>query len=112
MAYLDYHRTVIGFHGTTSAIAAELVAGAPFLPSTRTDEWLGTGVYFWEYGPKQAWWWARTIKGHANPAVVGAMIRLGNCFDLLDSQNVEVLRTAKDGMMALLERKKHPVPKN
>src|SRR5262245_22514610 len=94
LQYYDYHRTVIGYHGTTEEIADRLVVGEPFIPSISVDEWLGSGVYFWEYGPKQAWWWARKIRRIRDPAVVGAMIRLGNCFDLLDSRNVEVLRTA------------------
>ena len=49
MAYLDYHRTVIGYHGTTANVADDLVAGEPFVPSESVDEWLGNGVYFWEY---------------------------------------------------------------
>src|SRR5215210_7366892 len=56
--YLDYHRTVIGYHGTDAETAEKLVAGEPFVSSEDDDEWLGHGVYFWEYGPKLAWWWA------------------------------------------------------
>jgi hypothetical protein len=48
--------------------------------------------YQFEYAPKQAWWWARKFKKFDEPAVVGAMIRLGNCFDLLDPENVEILK--------------------
>jgi len=112
MAYLDYHRTVIGFHGTSAKVADDLVAGEPFTPSTSDNEWLGNGVYFWEYAPKQAWWWAKRFNKSANPAVVGAMIRLGNCFDLLDSQNVAVLRRAKEGMMRMMRREKLELPEN
>lgn len=97
--YLDYHRTIIGFHGTTAEIAGRLVAGGPFRPSANTDDWLGSGVYFWEYAPKQAWWWSRKFKRHDEPAVVGAMIRLGSCFDLLDPENVQVLRRLHGVMM-------------
>ena len=42
---------------------------------------LATEVYFWEYAPKQAWWWAEEVrKNWGKQAVVGAMIPLGNCF--------------------------------
>jgi len=112
MAYLDYHRTVVGYHGTSAKVATELVDGNPFEPSTSVNEWLGSGVYFWEYAPKQAWWWARKFNKYANPAVVGAMIRLGNCFDLLDSKNIDVLKKAKDGMVKLMKREGIEIPQN
>jgi hypothetical protein len=97
--YHDYHRTIIAFHGTTRAVAEHLVDGGDFVPSSNTDDWLGSGSYFWEYAPKQAWWWAKTFKKKSEPAVVGAMIRLGNCFDLLDPANVQSLRQFHDVMM-------------
>src|SRR5205807_463105 len=112
MAYLDYHRTVIGYHGTTAKIAERLVAGEPVTWSSGDNEWLGSGSYFWEYGPKQAWLWARRFKKYPNPAVVGAMIRLGNCFDLLDSENVEVLKRAKEGMITMMDREALEIPQN
>lgn len=53
--YADYHRTVIGFHGTTEGSADRLVSGDAFRASDRENEWFGKGIYFWEYAPKQAW---------------------------------------------------------
>lgn len=94
--YADYHRTIIGYHGTTIQNADKLVDGEPFSESDNDDEWFGRGIYFWEHAPKQAWWWAnrRTRKGlNGTPAVIGAVIRLGNCFDLLDAPNVKILKT-------------------
>jgi hypothetical protein len=88
--YSDYHRTIIGFHGTDEPTADRLVVGEPLRESDSDDDWFGKGVYFWEYAPKQAWWWARRFKKHDRPAVIGAMIRLGNCFDLLDPANVKI----------------------
>jgi hypothetical protein len=110
--HYDYHRTIIGFHGTTSAIAERLVDGEAFKPSANDDDWLGTGVYFWEYAPRQAWWWARRFKRHRTPAVVGAMIRLGRCFDLLDPENVRLLRAFHRGMIEEWTRKGLAIPQN
>jgi hypothetical protein len=90
--FADYHRTVIGFHGTTAEIANRLVAGEPFRASDNEDDWLGIGNYFWEWAPQQAWWWSKKFKRYQNPRVVGAIIRLGHCFDLLDPKNVRVLK--------------------
>lgn len=74
--FSDYHRTVIGYHGTTIEAAARLVDGDDFAPSDQDDEWFGRGIYFWEHAYQQAWWWAKR-RGAESPAVVGAVIRLG-----------------------------------
>ncbi len=110
--YADYHRTVIAFHGTTAEAANRLVTGEPFQESDQEDDWFGKGVYFWEYAPKQAWWWARRFKRYESPAVVGAIIRLGNCFDLLDPGNVNRLKDVHDEAIASFEAKGIDVPVN
>jgi len=81
---------VIGFHGTNKKIAETLCRGEKFKPSQNDFDWLGSGIYFWEYAPFRAWEWADQNYAHS-PAVVAALIRLGRCFDLLDPQNVRYL---------------------
>jgi hypothetical protein len=93
VSFHDYHRTVIAYHGTSADVAEQLVDGASFEPSDNDDDWFGKGIYFWEYAPKQAWWWAGQFKKKRQPAVVGAVIRLGHCLDLLDPVNVATLKT-------------------
>lgn len=110
-AVFDYHRTIVGYHGTDAATADDLVAGKPFGPSTNDDDWLGHGIYFWEYAPQQAWWWADR-RAPKHPAVIGAMIRLGRCLDLLDPGNVPVLREAHRGLTSDLQAAKQKPPKN
>jgi hypothetical protein len=107
----DYHRTIIGYHGTRQKTADKLVNGDAFGPSTNDDDWLGHGIYFWEYAPQHAWWWAQRRYG-AEGAVVGASIRLGRCLDLLDPANADLLRTAHADMIAVLEAAKVKIPKN
>ncbi len=92
----DYHRTVIGYHGTKRSIALEIVQrNRNFKFSRNKDDWLGHGIYFWEHAPQQAWWWAerrrRRHKWDEDVAVLGSMIRLGFCFDLLDPVNIKHL---------------------
>jgi hypothetical protein len=94
----DYHRTVIGYHGTRRSVALEIVQGnRDFSYSRNRDDWLGHGIYFWEHAPQQAWWWAerrrRRRKWDEEVAVLGSMIRLGNCFDLLDPAHVKYLES-------------------
>jgi hypothetical protein len=110
--FLDYHRTIVGFHGTTAHQVDRLVSGYAFTPSSNTDDWLGGGVYFWEYAPKQAWWWAGKSKKFEKPAVVGAMIRLGDCLDLLDPANVQSLKTLHTAMMKKWRQTGSKIPEN
>lgn len=98
----DYDRTVVGFHGTRRAAAEDLIAGMPFGKSENDHDWLGHGVYFWEYAPQQAWWWAQKKYG-SDAAVVGALIRLGRCLDLLDPLNADLLRTAHRDLVQILK---------
>lgn len=113
--YADYHRTIIGYHGTTAEAAERLVNGEPFAESEKDDEWFGRGIYFWEHAPKQAWWWAnrRTKKGkNGTPAVIGAIIRLGNCFDLLDAPNIKTLKILGEEFLEQYKKLKTVAPKN
>jgi hypothetical protein len=89
----DYHRTIIGYHGTRESTAREIVQlERPFKRSENDDDWLGNGIYFWEYAPQQAWNWARRRYRGEDIAVLGCMLRLGNCFDLLDPENARRLQ--------------------
>lgn len=110
----DYHRTVVGYHGTRRSTAERLVRGAPFRESDNDDDWLGNGIYFWEYAPQQAWWWAerRYAKDEEGPAVVGAMIRLGHCLDFLDPPNGVLLEASHDALEETLRGTGQPLPNN
>lgn len=108
----DYHRTVVGFHGTRKAAAARLVDGEAFDHSTNDDDWLGHGIYFWEYAPQQAWRWAIDRYGEEEAAVVGATIRLGLCLDLLDPANVELVRAAHEDLAVTYAAVNADLPSN
>lgn len=59
----DYHRTVIGYHGTRRSLALRVVQGLEPLDFSRNPgDWLGHGVYFWEYAPQQVWLWAEAVR--------------------------------------------------
>lgn len=107
----DYDRTVVAFHGTRKSVAAKLVAGAPFGRSENDDDWLGHGIYFWEYAPQQAWSWAERRYG-GDAAVVGALVRLGRCIDLLDPNNADLLAAAYADLEAALQLAGEPFKSN
>jgi hypothetical protein len=110
--YSDYHRTIIGYHGTSEEAADRLVAGEAFRPSDHDDEWFGEGIYFWEYAPQQAWWWAKRFKRYQQPAVIGAAIRLGNCLDLLDPANIRGVKEFREQLIAELTALGAEIPQN
>ena len=77
-----------------------------------TFDFPGKGIYFWEYAPKQAWWWASKFKKNRNPAVVGSIIRLGQCLDLLDPVNVAALKAFHDKTLSKWNVAGLEIPRN
>jgi len=85
---MKYDRTVIAYHGCDAETAERLLHGEQFKKSQNDYDWLGEGIYFWEYGADRAFKFAQDQQRRgkvAKPAVVGALIQLGRCFDLMDT---------------------------
>ena len=91
----NYQRQVIAYHGCDRPVADKvLLESLALAPSEKKHDWLGKGIYFWEHGPQRAFDWAvqrQNMGKISEPAVVGAFIQLGNCFDLLDTRYTEAL---------------------
>ena len=62
-------------------------------PSTNDWDWLGHGIYFWEHAPETGPpLGTGAVSDPASvPAVLGAYIQLGRCFDLLDESITALL---------------------
>jgi hypothetical protein len=88
-------RTVVGYHGCSRETAERILAGERFIPSQRAYDWLGEGIYFWEYGPFRAFEWAEHRFGSAT-TVLEATTRLGRCLNLLDIEHLAGLSRAYD----------------
>lgn len=125
----DDHRTVVGYHGTGLTTALKIVNRVEGFRWSRQDfDWLGHGIYFWEYAPEQALNFARLrqkrLKQKQNPtaedarraneplAVVASMIRLGFCFDLLEPENVRYLLEIFAEYKETMDLAEAPLPKN
>ena len=92
---VQYDRTVIAYHGTHAAIADAIIDGrASMRESANPYDWLGRGVYLWEWGYERAVHWAVARHGLDDAGVVGAVVQLGHCFDLMD---VAFTRSLGDG---------------
>jgi hypothetical protein len=95
MPSLEYQRLIIAYHGCDESVVNTALRGGKLKPSTNDYDWLGSGIYFWEHGPARALEWAKFMVKRGKikkPAVVGALIQLGNCFDLLDVHTTGLLR--------------------
>ena len=91
MGNARYQRFVIAYHGCEQKLRDEVISEKRDLVGSKNHyDWLGEGIYFWEYGPERAMEWAEDKKkrgGLKEPAVLGAVIQLGRCFDLLGRKN-------------------------
>jgi hypothetical protein len=109
---------LLGFHGTDRAIVKRVLRGECHLePSQNSYDWLGNGVYFWEYSPQRALDFAvqashdgRSSKGRiSDPAVIGAVIDPGRCLNLLEASALDQLRQS---YIALSESQASEMPQN
>ena len=100
---------VVGYHGTSGADAARILA-VGFTASRNDYDWLGDGAYFFQDAPARAREWARR-RFPTDPAVVAAEIDLDGCIDLLDIRWNAVIRESYATLVKLLVRDGLPVPR-
>jgi len=110
-----FARTLVGYHGCQKAFATKLLLGEQLIenwtPSENAWDWLGSGIYFWEHSPNRALRWAREKYG-SQGAVVGAVIQLGRCFDLLDESITQILADAYNELTRAFGDENQQLPEN
>ena len=88
------------------------------LRSSNNDyDWLGHGIYYWEDDPKRALDWAiRCAKAGthpiSDPAVVGAVIDLADCLNLIQTEAYALVEEAYRILKTNCETAGEPVPIN
>ncbi len=79
------------------------------LNNSKNDyDWLGNGMYFWENNAQRALEFAQDLhlnprqdkKAIKKPAILGAVIDLGFCLDLLESEFIDLTRQSYDNLTA------------
>jgi len=91
---------IIGFHGCTKQVASEVVNQTkPFIAEFKKHHWLGQGVYFWEDNLERSTQFSRESLERKNldasgASAVGAVLDLGNCLNLLEKDNLELLKAS------------------
>jgi dihydrofolate reductase len=87
---------VFGFHGCDAKTCQGLLnTPNEIVYSRKPYDWLGHGMYFWENNYDRALQWAKDKKARGDiktPAVIGAVLYLGYCLDLLDNQFVKIIQ--------------------
>ena len=104
---------VLGYHGCDIGTAHALLGGSAFQASKRDYDWLGTGIYFWESDVVRAFQWASDPRRRfSNPSVVGAVIELGHCLDLITQPGIQAVRVAYDQFIKTAQKTQVPIPEN
>ncbi|MES2705293.1 MAG: hypothetical protein V4726_01705 [Verrucomicrobiota bacterium] len=112
---------ILGFHGCDAETAERIFSGKDHVTvSSNSHDWLGEGAYFWEKSPGRALAWAETVKRNPQhfkhqihtPCVVGAVIELGNCLDLMESESLKDLKNSHQILHEQLTRLNMSLPLN
>lgn len=122
MSYCRLPAFILGFHGCDERLKADLLLGKTTLkPSTNDYDWLGNGIYFWENDPDRALSYAKTLKDNPKknqksiintPAVIGAVIDLGNCLNLFDEKNLQLVKNTYEFVVEYTNQSEKPLPEN
>lgn len=124
--YKKHSNYILGFHGCDESVAKKLLANPypTFKYSLNDYDWLGRGMYFWESDPHRALSYIKEVKKRQeksgknlqhrikNPAVIGAVLDLGNCINLMENRYIDTLGIAYKMLIQEKEEQKLPVPTN
>ena len=80
----------------------------------------GEGIYFWEQNPARALEYAVESSQRKQfnkipiqaPFVLGAIIELGNCLNLVETNSLQILREAYQGLSKIMQEVGKEMPRN
>jgi hypothetical protein len=84
-------------------------------PSSNDHDWLGSGIYFWANSPERALEFAsqpRLRSKIKTPAVLGAIIDLKHCLDLLEHKNLAVVQDTYNLLADIMKTAGLKMPEN
>jgi hypothetical protein len=109
---------ILGFHGCDRKVKDNVLSRKIRLrPSKNRWDWLGHGIFFWESDPKRAIEYAKIVATRPqskikHPSVIGAVLDLGNCLNLLNRDHLIVLKRSYAGLAEAMMLKGQPMPVN
>lgn len=120
--YKRHPSLVLAFHGCDKSVGEGVLSGKATLTASDNDyDWLGGGIYFWEGDPERAMLFAteaakqdkKVSRGSIrDPFVLGAILDLGLCCNLLSSDAVSELCEAHKAFEAVTKKADAPMPTN
>lgn len=99
-------------------MAENILSGDRFKPSRNEYDWLGSGIYFWEANPLRGLEYAGELRKRKReskikiPAVIGAVIDLGNCLDLTTTAGIQQVKDAYKFLVEVFETAEKRPPEN
>lgn len=111
----------LGFHGCDESVVNKMIRGRDCMrPSTNSYDWLGHGIYFWENDPERALAYATMLRDSpqrgksivTKPAVLGAVIDLGHCLNLMEAESLGLVRSAYGFLQDLVTTTDGDMPTN
>lgn len=112
-------RYILGFHGCDASVIPYLInQSTPTFKASKNDyDWLGSGMYFWENDPHRAQQYILEVQKREpdrikNPAIVGAVIDLGYCLNLVENKYIELLKSTYQFYEEFAKKNKIEIAKN
>lgn len=120
---MSYHQPfqITAFHSCDKEIGLKVLNGEePLISSDNIWDWLGSGIYFWEQNPARALEYAIECAAGKQknkiriktPFVIGAIIELGNCLNLLEPFSLNIVKEAYNGLEKAIKESGEKMPVN
>lgn len=120
---MAYHQPfqITGFHSCDKAVGLKILNGEEQLKASDNPwDWLGPGVYFWEQNPYRALDYAvecaknkQKFNGKIEtPFVIGAIIELGNCLNLIEPNSINIVKEAHTRLNETMQQADKEMPFN
>lgn len=114
---------ILGFHGCDERLRNEVISkqGVILNESNNDYDWLGGGIYFWQNDANRALKFAKYLSENPphnkkqkikRPSVLGAVIDLGFCLDLLDSEYLKLLNIGYQSLKTSEQKHGISIPQN
>jgi hypothetical protein len=120
---LAYHQPfqITGFHSCDRDVGLRVLNGQDQLKASENSwDWFGPGVYFWEQNPGRALEYAIEVASGEQknkfpiktPFVIGAIIELGNCLNLIEPNSINIVKEAHTSLEKLFKESNREHPTN
>ncbi|MES1250380.1 MAG: hypothetical protein ABUL46_06820 [Chitinophaga rupis] len=120
---MSYHQPfeVMAFHSCDKELGMRLLNGSDELRSSNNSwDWLGPGIYFWEQNPHRALTYAEEAARQQQkfsgkirtPFVIGAIIELGECLNLMEPTSINIVRKAHTILLETMKESGEKMPEN